>query len=336
MRDPETPLEQRLRSALRDEAAQAGPTVSSARLHAAARTRRRRERQWWTAAAAAVGIVAVAGAVTLGSLLPRDGVANPSPSDIAGSPTAPPTGIPTPAPTTTPTAVPTPAASGIDDVYVNPVGVPLGCRDVADASLPAIASDVFQDRIDPDFDNHPSAPALRAAAGTTVGEVALPALGWRLAAASPTGALYLAPGTLDLEDAKVFVHVTLAAGTWTIDATGPCRPELMSTRTAMAASWEIAPGASLDPATTRIPVLVTERACASGKPLGDRLLSPIVRYGDGWLGIGLEITMLEGPQDCQGNPATPVTISLRRPLGDRLLVDLGQYPFAEVATPAGS
>lgn len=320
MRDPESPLEQRLRAALRDEAAQAGATVSSSRLHAAANARRRRERQWWTAAAAAVGIVAVAGAVSLVSLLPRDGVANPSPSDIVGSPTAPPSPTPT----------------GIGGAPPYPIDVPLRCEGISDPRLPSIVSSTFREPSDGDFAGHPSAPALLAAAGSTVGEMALPASGWRLASASTMSALYLAGGGPELEGALVFAHLALRSGTWAVEASGPCRPELDESGTAMAAAWELAPGAALDPSSTSLAVLVTERACASGKAPGDRLREPVVRYGDGWVAIGFTVTMQPGGQDCPGNPAVAVRVTLDQPLGNRVLLDVGQFPFMQIIAPAGS
>ena len=67
--------------------------------------------------------------------------------------------------------------------------------------------------------------------------------------------------------------------------------------------------------STEIHLRVTERECASGQPMGDRLLGPqIVETGQAVLVAFAAITQYDG-QDCQENPSTPVTVTLPSPLG---------------------
>jgi hypothetical protein len=90
---------------------------------------------------------------------------------------------------------------------------------------------------------------------------------------------------------------------------------------------------TLDPATPptsdarEVRLLVTERACASGKRADDR-----VRL------VGMETTATEirliigvaeasgAVRTCQGNPPTPFTVQLDEPLGERALVDASIHP----------
>lgn len=73
--------------------------------------------------------------------------------------------------------------------------------------------------------------------------------------------------------------------------------------------------------TTVLHLLVTERACASGRPMGDRLLGPqIVEIVDAVL-IAFAAIPQGGGQDCQENPEAPVTVELASPLGERTLRD---------------
>ncbi len=97
----------------------------------------------------------------------------------------------------------------------------------------------------------------------------------------------------------------------------------------------------LDPASlptpdqTEIALLVTERACASGQPMGDRLLEPqIIEESDRVL-LVFAAAVKPGGADCPGNPSTPVTVALSAPLGDRELLDGGVFPPASIEPAAG-
>jgi hypothetical protein len=82
----------------------------------------------------------------------------------------------------------------------------------------------------------------------------------------------------------------------------------------------------LDPAfprpdddTTTLHLLATERDCASGQPMGDRLLGPQIVETDKSVLIAFAAITISG--DCPSNPATPVTVELPSPLGGRRLRD---------------
>jgi hypothetical protein len=89
-----------------------------------------------------------------------------------------------------------------------------------------------------------------------------------------------------------------------------------------AASWWVDPAElPLDPATTIIPAVLVERACASGMSPEGRVLPPAIEYGADEIVITVSVEPREGDQDCQGNPEFPLRIQLSEPLGDRTLVD---------------
>jgi hypothetical protein len=81
------------------------------------------------------------------------------------------------------------------------------------------------------------------------------------------------------------------------------------------------------PSSTEVHVLVHETACASGEPVGDRLVGPQVEVTATEARLGFLAKAQEGDFNCPSNPETPITVPLEEPLGDRSLVDaydLGQ------------
>lgn len=103
---------------------------------------------------------------------------------------------------------------------------------------------------------------------------------------------------------------------------GECPLEVMLPVWLNAVDWRLDPSA--EPPTsdsTTIHVLVTERACASGQAIGERLLGPQVIVTDTEVLIAFAAQALGGPQDCPGNPETPVTIELSGPIGPRVVAN---------------
>jgi hypothetical protein len=94
------------------------------------------------------------------------------------------------------------------------------------------------------------------------------------------------------------------------------------------AVWEPAPEADLSPQSTSIDVLVREMECASGRSADERIMDPEVGLGDEEVVITFRVTLRGGDQDCQGNPATPYTVELGEPLGERSLLDGAHDPPA--------
>ena len=86
--------------------------------------------------------------------------------------------------------------------------------------------------------------------------------------------------------------------------------------------WEPDPDHPMPQADdTVVHLLATERACASGQPMGDRLNDPVVLADDSQVSVTFSVVPLDGDQDCQGNPATAVAVARGAPLGERRLVD---------------
>jgi hypothetical protein len=86
------------------------------------------------------------------------------------------------------------------------------------------------------------------------------------------------------------------------------------------------------PEQTDIALLVTERACASGQPMGDRLLEPQVIEEADRVVLVFAAAVKPGGAECPGNPSTSVTVTLAEPLGSRELLDGGVYPAAPIQT----
>lgn len=100
-------------------------------------------------------------------------------------------------------------------------------------------------------------------------------------------------------------------------------------------NWRIDPEFGLDPASTTIHLLATERECASGQAMGDRLRPPHIVITNGEVRMTLVADPPPGDyQTCQGNPEQSVAIELGMPLGDRTVVD-GLTVLGELADLIG-
>lgn len=75
------------------------------------------------------------------------------------------------------------------------------------------------------------------------------------------------------------------------------------------------------PETTNLALLATERGCASGAPMGERLNDPQITMTDDLVLIQLTVEPQTGDQTCPGNPAQSVDIELPEPLGQREVRD---------------
>lgn len=103
---------------------------------------------------------------------------------------------------------------------------------------------------------------------------------------------------------------------------GMCDVRLMLPPGVGEVGWELDPDAAAPDATaTEIRVLVTERGCAGGQEMGDRLLGPQVVETDGAVRIAFGAIVQPGAHTCPGNPATPVVVELDAPLGNRRIRD---------------
>ncbi|MEM1333789.1 MAG: hypothetical protein AAGG08_10050, partial [Actinomycetota bacterium] len=84
--------------------------------------------------------------------------------------------------------------------------------------------------------------------------------------------------------------------------------------------WTLDPSVSLDTTSTEIALLATERGCASGQPMGERLLAPQVIETDAAIEIALAVIPLT-EAECPSNPSTSFVIELDEPVGDREIRD---------------
>ena len=83
-----------------------------------------------------------------------------------------------------------------------------------------------------------------------------------------------------------------------------------------------------DPAATELPVLIMERACASGAPPVDREIVPVVTETDSTVEVTVLVAPVKGAANCPGNPWHPISITLGAPLGDRAVFDASSQPPA--------
>lgn len=88
-----------------------------------------------------------------------------------------------------------------------------------------------------------------------------------------------------------------------------------------------------DPDSSQVHLLVTEVACASGKPADGRVtLERLVEHEDR-VELVVGVKAQPGGQTCPSNPPTPFTVQLDEPLGARTLADVAVYPERELAAP---
>jgi hypothetical protein len=86
------------------------------------------------------------------------------------------------------------------------------------------------------------------------------------------------------------------------------------------ASWVLAPSATVTPASTDIPLMVTEAACTGGQLATGRIIASIT-YDVDTVTVDLRTKPLPaGDHACQA-VTTPYTVHLSEPLGDRQLID---------------
>jgi hypothetical protein len=102
------------------------------------------------------------------------------------------------------------------------------------------------------------------------------------------------------------------------------------------AAWWVDPAAPPPAAdATTIHALIRERACASGRSPEDRVVAPTIFSSEDAILVSVFVRQPNGPQDCPGNPAVPLAITLREPVGGRRLLDGSEIPprDATVAVP---
>lgn len=75
---------------------------------------------------------------------------------------------------------------------------------------------------------------------------------------------------------------------------------------------------------TTLDVLVLEVECASGRSADGRIELRNLEETADEIHLRITVRQLPGNQDCQGSPATPFSIDLTDPVGQRTIIDVGQ------------
>ena len=176
-----------------------------------------------------------------------------------------------------------------------------------------------------ELETDPAAVALqRLLAEPDAPEMPYPSGGWRRVLQSAQSAIFLAP--IGGESGWMVAAFQITGGQWTLDLTGPCQPEVAYPPGVGAATWTVDPNAMPSPQDLNVTLIATERACAGGKPPGDRVLAPLVALGSQAIGITAIVRNAPGAQDCPGNPTFPLTVTIGEPIGGRALLDGSTFP----------
>jgi hypothetical protein len=117
-------------------------------------------------------------------------------------------------------------------------------------------------------------------------------------------------------------------GTWMLTLAGPCAQRAVGGSDVGEADLMLAKPA--DPDATTLALLVTERACASGRSADGRVELLALEETGTEIRLRIGVRPLPGDQNCPGNPPTPFDVDLRGPVGDRAILDVGVEPPREI------
>lgn len=130
----------------------------------------------------------------------------------------------------------------------------------------------------------------------------------------------------EVADGLAFMTTEFVDGMWQWSGSssgGPCPLYYQVPEQLDAVDWRLDPnGSPLAADAVEIDVLMTERACVSGQPIGDRLLEPEVVMTSDQVRIALAAEPPPGEFfECPGNPETAFEVALPEPLGDREIIE---------------
>lgn len=168
--------------------------------------------------------------------------------------------------------------------------------------------------------DHPAVDALRAEIDSNAGEP-FPDGDWLVLALRRTYATFITRG----DDPFATASFERRGRSWVLagfsSGSGGCRTTVALPPGLGEVDVRLDPTSLPSPEDTSIDLLVTERACANGREMGDALLDPEVVETDDAVLVAFAVIPVFGGASCPGNPSTAVTIELTRPLGDRVLLD---------------
>lgn len=242
---------------------------------------------------------------------------------------APPTPVPTPpslppvlvssppSPLPEPSAPPSPTAA---------TGPNLAGVLVCEGSDFEISAEALREPANAELAQDAPALALRAFVTTPEAEAAeFPMSGWRRVAASEQSVAFLAYGTAGWVAAT---FTPTGDGTWQFWEGGSCPLRIQLPDELGFATWRLDPADLPTPEDRTVTVLVTEIACASGRPPLGRLQQPVILAADDAVTIAFAVRKRPGGQDCPANPEVRVVVQLSEALGDRGLFDGSLFPAA--------
>lgn len=188
-------------------------------------------------------------------------------------------------------------------------------------------TDVFSQAPSAELGSGAPAAALRSILGTQQGtEIGFPVHGWRTAVETPESVTFIASAP----DGWAWATVTDTPDTgWQFWEGGPCQLAIKLPKAVGFATWRLDPANPPDRSATTVSVLAQEKACASGKAPGSRMLPPVVLLTADAITIAIEVRKRSGEPDCQANPEVPVVVQLSEPLGSRHLFDGSSFPAVD-------
>lgn len=234
-----------------------------------------------------------------------------------------------------------PSGSAPSPTVARPGEADLGDTRYSCGDPPGFLPAILTQPANAELENHPTAAALRAAIAEHGADIdLLPPSGYWLVHRDGKVADYLAraPGGGDPtggEPEFVSARIDFQGGAWTLGGWGQCRPVIVLEGVSVA-NWVLDPDLPRpDAQATTFTALVSERACTSGQPMGDRLQPPSITYGHESVLVVFAARPLQSENgfDCQGNPSMRVAVQLSEPLGERHLLDASMFPPAEPVAP---
>lgn len=122
---------------------------------------------------------------------------------------------------------------------------------------------------------------------------------------------------------------------WAVVESSTCMPTL-DLGELRAGAVTLDPSSPPAPESDRLALLVTEFDCNSGQNAEGRVEVVKLVETESTVEIVLGVRPSAAQEaSCQGNPATPFTVDLERPLGNRAVLNAAVVPAREIAAPAG-
>jgi hypothetical protein len=186
---------------------------------------------------------------------------------------------------------------------------------------PPFPASALRDPVPVELSAHPAARAFLDQLADQSGMEPMPVDGWMVAAAEGEVASFLRSS----DDLAWMATMELTAAGWRLTGTSAaevCEPVVVLPEGTGEVTWRLDPTfPAAGPDDTTLHLEVTERGCANGEPMGERLLGPQVVETDAQVLIAFAAVNVVGGATCPANPSTAVTVDLSAPLGDRELKD---------------